>query len=115
MRRTILKSKIHRATVTDADLHYEGSVSIDEDLMKAANLIQHEHVHIWNVTNGNRLETYALKAPAGSGTVCINGAAAHLAKKGDVVIITSFASLPDKKALLYEPTVVLVDEKNKIV
>lgn len=115
MFRTLLKSKIHRVTVTDADLHYEGSVSIDENLLEAANILPHEHVHIWDVTNGNRFETYTLPAPRGSGTICINGAAAHLAKKGDVVIITSFCSLSEDLAKGHEPSVVKVDEHNQII
>ncbi len=114
MLRSFLKSKIHRATVTDADLHYEGSISIDENLLKAADILPHEHVHIWDVTNGNRFETYALAAPKGSRTICINGAAAHLAKKGDIVIITSFAVLDEKKIKNHEPKVILVDKENKI-
>jgi aspartate 1-decarboxylase len=114
MFRTLLKSKIHRATVTDADLHYEGSVSVDRDLLEAADILPHEHVHIWDVTNGNRFETYALSAPRGSGTVCINGAAAHLAKKGDIVIITSFMVLGEEKATSHQPKVVLVDNHNQI-
>lgn len=115
MLRSILKSKIHRATVTDADLHYEGSVSIDEDLLEAADLLPNEHVHIWDVTNGNRFETYALKGKRGSGTVCINGAAAHLAKKGDIIIITTFALLDEKELKKHVPQVVLVNSENKIV
>lgn len=115
MLRSVLKSKIHRATVTDADLHYEGSVSIDEDLLEAADLLPNEHVHIWDVTNGNRFETYALKGKRGSGTICINGAAAHLAKKGDIVIITSFAILDEKELKKHTPQVVLVNSQNKIV
>jgi aspartate 1-decarboxylase len=115
MLRTVLKSKIHRATVTDADLHYEGSISIDENLMKKADIIANEHVHIWDVTNGNRFETYALTAPKGSGTICINGAAAHLAKKGDTVIITSFAVFDSKKLKKHKPKIVLVDSKNRAV
>jgi aspartate 1-decarboxylase len=115
MLRSILKSKIHRAVVTDADLHYEGSISIDEDLLKAADILPHEHVHIWDVTNGNRFETYALAAQKGSGAVCINGAAAHLAKKDDIIIITSFAALDEKKMKKHRPKVVLVDAKNRIV
>ncbi len=114
MMRSLLKSKIHRATVTDADLHYEGSISIDEDLMKASNLCENEHVHVWDVSNGNRFETYAIKAPAGSGTICINGAAAHLAKKDDLVIITSFALIAENEISKFTPQVVLVDQKNKI-
>lgn len=115
MLRTVLKSKIHRAVVTDADLHYEGSISIDENLLKAADLIPNEHVHIWDVTNGHRFETYALAAKKGSGAICINGAAAHLAKKGDIIIITSFATLEEKKIKNHKPKVVLVDSKNHIV
>ena len=115
MLRSVLKSKIHRATVTDADLHYEGSVSIDEDLLKASDILPYEHVHIWDVTNGNRFETYALAAKKGSGTICINGAAAHLAKTGDLIIITSFAALEEKKLKKHEPRVVLLDSKNRIV
>ncbi|HCU23856.1 MAG TPA: aspartate 1-decarboxylase [Deltaproteobacteria bacterium] len=115
MWRNLLKSKIHRATVTDADLHYEGSVSVDLNLLEAADILPHEHVHVWDVTNGNRFETYALAAPRGSATICINGAAAHLAKKGDVVIITSFASLPEDKVASHQPKVVLVDAHNQIV
>lgn len=115
MYRNLLKSKIHRVTVTDADLHYEGSVSVDVNLLEAANILPHEHVHIWDVSNGNRFETYTLPAPRGSGTVCINGAAAHLAKKGDIVIITSFISVPEEKTSSHQPVVVLVDERNQIV
>jgi len=115
MYRNLLKSKIHRATVTDADLHYEGSVSVDLNLLEAAHILPHEHVHIWDVTNGNRFETYTLPAPRGSATVCINGAAAHLAKKGDIIIITSFLSVPDELAAQHQPVVVLVDEHNQIV
>ncbi len=115
MLRSVLKSKIHRATVTDADLHYEGSVTIDENLLKAANLLPNEHVHIWDVTNGNRFETYTLKGPKGMGTICINGAAAHLAKKGDIIIITSFAFLDEKELKKHKPQIVLVDSNNKMI
>ncbi|MCC7343833.1 MAG: aspartate 1-decarboxylase [Deltaproteobacteria bacterium] len=115
MFRNLLKSKIHRVTVTDADLHYEGSVSVDLNLLEAADILPHEHVHIWDVTNGNRFETYALAAPRGSATICINGAAAHLAKKGDIVIITSFVTLPEDKVADHQPKVVLVDAHNQIV
>lgn len=102
-------------TVTDADLHYEGSVSVDLNLLEAADILPYEHVHIWDVTNGNRFETYALAAPRGSATVCINGAAAHLAKKGDIVIITTFTALPEDKLAGHQPKVVLVDAHNQIV
>ena len=114
MLRMMLKSKIHRARVTDADLHYEGSISIDEDLMQAANLATNEHVHVWDVTNGNRFETYALAAQSGSGTICINGAAAHLAKKGDIIIITSFGLIEETQHKTHQASIVLVDEKNQI-
>lgn len=114
MFRTMLKSKIHRATVTMADLHYEGSVTIDTNLMKAANLITHEHVHIWDVTNGSRFETYVIPGAKGSGVIQINGAAAHLAKKGDHVIITSFSHFNPKEAKTHKPKIVFVDEKNRI-
>src|SRR5512133_307846 len=115
MRRTFFKSKIHRATVTHADLEYEGSVTIDEDLMDAAGIWDYEAVHIWNITRGSRLQTYAIKGPRGSGVICINGAAAHLNKPGDMVIIATFAELEESEARAHVPTVVLVDRQNRIV
>ena len=115
MRRTFFKSKIHRATVTHADLHYEGSVTIDEDLMDAAGIWEHEAVHVWNITRGTRLQTYALKGARGSGIVCINGAAAHLNERGDLVILATFAELDEAEAREHRPQVVLVDAKNRIV
>ncbi len=115
MRRTFFKSKIHRATVTHADLDYEGSVSIDEDLLEAAGIWEYEAVHIWNITRGTRLETYAIKGERGSGTICINGAAAHLNKPGDLVILATFAELEESEARVHKPVVVLVDRQNKIV
>jgi aspartate 1-decarboxylase len=116
MRRTLFKSKIHRATVTDADLDYEGSVTIDAALLRAADILPYEKVHIWNRTNGSRLETYAIEGPAGSGVVCVNGAAAHHAKPGDVVIIATFAEAADEaEARAWNPTVVHVDAQNRIV
>ena len=114
MRRTIFKSKIHRATVTHADLDYEGSVTLDADLMRAADILPYEQVAIWNVTRGSRLETYALEGPAGSGVVCVNGAAAHHNRPGDLVIIATFAEMEDAEARAHQPTVVLVDEQNRI-
>src|SRR6201986_3918945 len=96
MRRTLFRSKIHRATVTQADLDYEGSVTIDATLMRAADILPYEKVHIWNRTNGARLETYALEGEAGSGVICVNGAAAHLARPGDMVIIATFAEAADE-------------------
>jgi aspartate 1-decarboxylase len=115
MRRTLFKSKIHRATVTHADLEYEGSVTIDRDLMIAADIVPHEQVHIWNVTRGSRLVTYALEGPPGSGEVCINGAAAHQAKPGDLVIIATFAEMDAAEAAAHRPKVVLVDARNRAV
>ncbi len=114
MRRTFFKSKIHRATVTHADLDYEGSVSIDEDLMDAAGIWEYEAVHIWNITRGSRIQTYAIKGPRGSGVICINGAAAHLNKPGDLVILATFAELEESEARTHEPKVVLVDRQNRI-
>jgi aspartate 1-decarboxylase len=115
MQRTMFKSKIHRATVTHADLDYEGSVTIDADLLEAANLMEHEHVHIWNITRGTRIETYTLKGEAGSGVICINGAAAHLNRPGDLVIIASFGIYEESELADYTPTVVLVDADNQVV
>src|SRR3954471_14969636 len=116
MRRTLFKSKIHRATVTQAYLDYEGSVTIDAALMRAADFLPYEKVHIWNRTNGARLETYALEGPEGSGTICVNGAAAHLARPGDVVIIATFAEVESEdEARAWKPTVVHVDAQNRIV
>ena len=113
--RKMLRGKIHRATVTGADLHYEGSVTIDETLMKGAGLIENEAVCIWNVTNGERFETYALRGEPGSGVVCINGAAAHKASKGDLVIIAAFGWMEEEAALAWTPKVVFVDDKNRPV
>jgi len=115
MRRTLLKSKIHRATVTEADLDYEGSITIDEDLMEAAGIWPHEAVHVWNVTRGTRLETYALKGQRGSGVICINGAAAHLNRPGDKVILATFADMEEAEARDFVPAVVFVDDKNRMV
>ena len=115
MIRVMLKSKIHRATVTQADLHYVGSISIDRELMDAADLLEGEQVVIADITNGARLETYAIPAPAGSGTIGINGAAAHLVREGDLVIIMSYAMVEDSEARRLKPRVVHVDAKNRIV
>ena len=115
MNRTMFKSKIHRATVTHADLDYEGSVTIDSALLKAADILPHEQVHIWNVTTGTRIETYALEGRPGSGTICINGAAAHQNSPGDLVIISSFASYTEAELAEFKPTVVMVDSDNRIV
>ena len=111
----MLKSKIHRATVTEADLHYVGSVAIDRDLMDAADLLEGEQVAIADITNGARLETYVIPAPRGSGTITINGAAAHLVKAGDLVIIMNYASMDDAEAKRWKPIVVHVDEHNRVI
>jgi aspartate 1-decarboxylase len=110
----IFKSKIHRATVTHADVAYEGSVSIDAELMDAAQILPYEAVHIWNVTNGARLVTYALAGQRGSGTICVNGAAAHQNHPGDVVILATFADMTPDEARLHTPQVVRVDGANRI-
>ncbi|MDO9557897.1 MAG: aspartate 1-decarboxylase [Coriobacteriia bacterium] len=115
MRRKMLGGKIHRATVTEADLHYEGSVTVDTDLLDAAGILKNEAVEIWNVTNGSRLTTYALAGPRGSGVVCVNGAAAHHTHAGDLVIIANLIELDDAEARTWEPRVVFVDAQNHIV
>ena len=115
MERKMLKSKIHRAVVTGADLHYEGSVTIDKDLLEAADIIPYEAVSIWNVTNGNRFETYAIEGERGSGVVCINGAAARMVAPQDLVIIASFVNMNDVEARRHEPKLVFVDEQNRIL
>lgn len=113
MKLNMFKSKIHRATVTHADVAYEGSVSVDSDLLEAAGILPHEAVHIWNVTRGTRLMTYALAGPRGSGCVCVNGAAAHLNSPGDLVILATFADMTPEEARRHVPTVVRVDAKNR--
>ena len=113
--RFMMKSKIHRATVTQADLHYVGSIGIDQDLMEAADLLEGEKVAIVDITNGARLETYVIPAPRGSGTITINGAAARLVSAGDLVIIISYTMLEDAEARKLVPTVVHVDEQNRVV
>jgi aspartate 1-decarboxylase len=116
MRRSLFKSKIHRATVTDADLAYEGSVTIDAELMRAADILPYERVQLWDVSNGSRLETYALEGEPGSGVVCVNGAAAHHVRPGDVVIIATFAEAESEaEARAWKPTVVRVDAANRLV
>lgn len=115
MQRTMCKSKIHRATVTDADLNYEGSITIDEDLMELANILPYERVQVVNCNNGSRLETYVIAGARGQGEICLNGAAARLGTKGDIVIIISYAIMSDEQARGYEPAVVHVDETNRPV
>jgi aspartate 1-decarboxylase len=115
MFRTMLKSKIHRATVTQADLHYIGSLTIDADLMRAADLLHGELIHVVDINNGARLETYAIEGPAGSGVIGINGAAARLVHTGDLIIIIGYGLVPDEQARSFVPKVVHVDEKNSVV
>jgi aspartate 1-decarboxylase len=115
MRLKLFKAKIHRATITHADLDYEGSVTIDAHLMQAAGIVPYEAVHVWNVTRGTRLETYAIEGAASSGVVCINGAAAHLNRPGDLVILATFAEVDAREARRHRPTVVLVDRHNRVV
>lgn len=115
MRRTMMKSKIHRATVTESDLHYVGSITIDRDLMDVADLLPHEQVQVVDVDNGARLETYVIPGERGSGTICLNGAAARLVHEGDKVIVISYTELEDAQARSWEPTVVFVDDDNRVV
>jgi aspartate 1-decarboxylase len=113
MKLNLLKSKIHRATVTHADLDYEGSITIDAQLMDAADIWPHEAVHVWNVTRGARIVTYALPGPRASGVVCINGAAAHLNRPGDLVILATFADMTLEEARVHHPKVIRVDGSNR--
>ena len=115
MLRTLLTGKIHRATVTGADLHYVGSISVDAALLEAAGILPHERVQVVDVTNGSRLETYAIPAPAGSGTIQLNGAAAHLVDVGDLVIVMAYAQFEDAEARAWQPRVVHVDRRNRVV
>ncbi|MFQ5582443.1 MAG: aspartate 1-decarboxylase [Mariprofundaceae bacterium] len=111
---TMLKSKLHRATVTHAELDYEGSCAIDQDLLDAANILPFEQLHIYNVSNGERFTTYAITAPRGSGTIGVNGAAAHKASPGDLVIICTYAEMDAKEAERFQPALVYVDGNNAI-
>ena len=115
MYRKLLKSKIHRATVTRSDLNYEGSIAVDSTLLEAADIQPFEAVHVWNVTNGSRLQTYAIPVEAGSGEICLNGAAARLAAAGDLVIIASFSWMDEAEVRSFQPRLVFVDLKNRIV
>ncbi len=110
----VLKSKIHRVKITEAELHYVGSITIDEDLIDAANLVENEKVQIVNINNGERLETYVIKGPRGSGQICLNGPAARKAQVGDIVIIISYCSIEADDAKSHEPIVIFPDEKNQI-
>ena len=110
----MLKSKIHRATVTEADLDYEGSITISPELLKAANILPYEAVNVWNVTAGTRFETYAITGEPGSSELCVNGAAAHLVTPGDLVIIATFSQVLEEECAQVDPTVVFVDKYNRI-
>ena len=111
---TMLKGKIHRATVTMANVEYEGSISIDADLLRAADILPYESVDVWDCTNGARLRTYALEGEAGSGEICVNGAAAHLVKPGDVVIVAAFAQMDADEARRHRARRVFVDARNRL-
>lgn len=115
MQRHLMKSKIHRATVTSADLHYEGSLTVDENLLDAADLLPHEEVQVVNVNNGNRFNTYVIPGPRGSGVVQLNGAAARLGLPGDVIILISYGVFSADEAERHSPRVVHLDERNRII
>ena len=113
MQLTLLKGKIHRATITQCDLNYEGSISVDTALMERAGILPHEQVDVLNINNGERFTTYAIPAPAGSGLIGVNGAAARLAQKGDLVIIVAYARMEEQEARSFQPRVVMVDAANR--
>ncbi len=113
MRRTLLKSKIHRARVTDANLNYEGSLQIDSDLMEAADILPYEQIKVYNIYNGARFDTYAIAGPAGQGDICLNGAAARMGAPGDLIIIATYANYSEAEAAKHKPIVVLVDLQNR--
>lgn len=113
MFRTLLKSKIHRVAVTHCELHYEGSCAIDEDLLEAANIAENEQVHIWNINNGERFITYAIRGQRGSGMISVNGSAARRAALGDLIIIAAFAQVHDDQVAAHSPKLVFVDAKNR--
>jgi aspartate 1-decarboxylase len=113
--RTLLKSKIHRACVTQCELHYEGSCAIDENLLEAAGIVPNEQIHIWNIANGERFVTYAIQGQRGSGMVSVNGSAARRAASGDLIIIAAFAQVPESEVSGFKPRLVFVDEANRQV
>ena len=114
MWRTVCKSKLHRAIVSEANVHYSGSITLDANLMKAADLVPYEQVHVVDVDNGARLVTYCIEGPAGSGTVCVNGAAARLVSAGDTVIVISYAQLTPEELERFSPKIVLLDQRNRV-
>lgn len=113
MFRTLLKSKIHRVAVTHCELHYEGSCAIDEDLLEAANIAENEQIHIWNINNGERFVTYAIKGERGSGMISVNGSAARRAAVGDLIIIAAFAQVHNDQVAAHKPQLVFVDDRNR--
>ncbi len=113
MQLTLMKAKIHRATVTEADLHYEGSITIDSLLLEQSGILPYEQVHVYDIDNGQRFVTYAIQGPAGSGVICVNGAAARLVQKGDLVIIVAYAQMTEKEASSHQARVLLVDRQNR--
>jgi aspartate 1-decarboxylase len=113
MKRLMCKSKIHRATITEANVNYIGSLTIDEDLLERADILPYEQVHVVNVTNGERLVTYAIRGKRGSGVMCLNGAAAHKGKPGDIIIVITYGEYSDEDAHHLEPNIVFVDEHNR--
>lgn len=113
MNKVMLQSKIHRATITDSDINYEGSITVDAVLMEKAGLIDFEQVHIYNITNGERFETYAITGPRNSGTICVNGAAARKVARGDLIIICSYVMMDAEEAKEHKPSLVFVDEYNR--
>ncbi|PLX38832.1 MAG: aspartate 1-decarboxylase [Deltaproteobacteria bacterium] len=114
MKRRMLQGKIHRCTVTGADLHYEGSIAIDENLMEAAGILPYEEVQIYNVTNGERFATYTIAGERGSGIICVNGAAAHKASAGDIIIICCYVYVDEKEAMEWKPKLTYVDGQNRV-
>ena len=115
MQLTLMKAKIHRATITEADLHYEGSISIDEDLLDASGILPFEKVDVLNINNGKRFTTYVIAAQRGSGVIKVNGAAARIVHKGDLIIVIAYCGLDAKEAKNFKPKVILVDEKNQVI
>ena len=113
MYRTLLKSKIHRVAATHCELHYEGSCAIDEDLLEAAGMVENEQIHIWNINNGERFVTYAIKGQRGSGMISVNGSAARRASTGDLLIIAAFAQVPEDQVAAHQPQLVFVDDNNR--
>ena len=113
--RTVMNSKIHRATVTEADINYIGSITIDEELVEAANISEWEKIEVLNITNGSRLETYVILGERGSGEICINGAAAHLVNPGDLVILVTYKTIEEEKINQHLPTIIHVNRKNEII